>query len=730
MEPTWIGPADLDNCAREPIRIPGSIQPHGVLVAVDAADLIVRFASDNLPEWFGSEADAAIGRNLSDLVGSAVADIVATRLSDTWRERDEVDLVDHGLTLTIHRVDDLAIIEAERLDDAEVPSSHLRDVAMALSAADSVADAAQATADAVRALAGFDRVMVYRFDREWNGEVIAEAKLAELNPFLGLHYPATDIPAQARELYRSNWIRVIADVAYQPAPIVPAAGPESGQPLDLSGSVLRAISPIHIEYLQNMGVTASMSLSLIVDGELWGLVACHHYAGPLRPARGHRNLCEHLAQLASLRIGELLLRGNTQLATDRLRIAHQLAEAISSSPHWAVDEALRLQEANLLKLAGAAGALVIDGPRRHRFGTAPSDELVDEVLAAWADRAVPFETDRAVGPVGAGEPAASGVLAVSFTDDDGAVIWTRAEYVHDVDWGGDPQNAKLARLEGDDVRLSPRKSFELWRQTVQGRALEWHPGEVEAAATFAHLLGGAYLRRERASAAFAVDLQRAMLPATLPEHPEVEFDAHTVPDGRGIVGGDWYDAFAVGDGRIAVVVGDVAGHGTAVAATMAQLRNALRAYLTDDPSPARALDRVDAMCRILLRREMATALVGLLDTNDWTLTLSSAGHPDGFVHRDGAVATLPSGRNTVLGFQSRPNTEVATVVAPGDLVVLFTDGLIESRHHRYDDRLDRLATTLQEVAGGTGLPRALIDQMTADERNDDVTVLSFRRGRR
>ena len=152
-----------------------------------------------------------------------------------------------------------------------------------LNRASSLQELYDITARAVRALTGFDRVMVYRYDADYNGEVVAEAKRADLNSFLGLHYPASDIPAQARALYEKNWIRLISDVDYAPAPIEPADHPATGAPLDLTYSTLRSVSPIHLEYLRNMGVRASMSISLLRDDKLWGLIACHHYAGPHAP---------------------------------------------------------------------------------------------------------------------------------------------------------------------------------------------------------------------------------------------------------------------------------------------------------------------------------------------------------------------------------------------------------------------------------------------------------------
>lgn len=720
----WVGPADLDNCADEPIHVPGLIQPHGFLVAASAATRRIAHASANLADWTGWEADEVIGARLDDVVEPALAAVAATALRDEWSQRYETEVAP-GRTASAHLVDDLVVLEVEEHDGAEVPGSLTRDATMRLSTAISVEEAGDAVARAVRQATGFDRVMVYRFDRDWHGEVIAEAKAGFLNSFLGLHYPSTDIPAQARDLYRLNWLRLIVDVGYEPVGIVPAAAHDAARPLDLSKSVLRSVSPLHVEYLQNMGTTASLSISLIVDGDLWGLVACHHYSGPLAPSAQVRDAAEHIGRVASSRFAEIEAGERTRRAKDLGTIARRFAEAMAEAPHWAVEEALGDQEGDVLKLAEAAGAVVVDGDRRVALGASASDEAIDEILAAWDDRGAPLVTERAPGPACARD-GVFGVLAVAITPEDGAVIWMRSEHVREVDWGGDPENAKLAASEGDSVRLSPRKSFERWREVVRGTSRPWLEAEVEAALSAARVIGGAYLRRERVLSTYAFDLQRALLPSSLPNLPGIAVDSFTAPDGQGIVGGDWYDAFLTSRGRLALVVGDIAGHGLDAAAAMAQFRNALRAYLVDEVSPARALDRMNGLARDLLPDEMATALVGLLDLSTLRLSLSAAGHPDPLLLRARGAEILPAGRNTVLGFQAREGTDHDTELRAGDTLVLFSDGLVESRVEAFDDRVAQL----REVAvdelrqGADGLAGRLAQAMTQDERWDDVTVLT------
>ena len=223
-----------------------------------------------------------------------------------------------------------------------------------LAATTTVAGLAQALAAQIRNLTGHDRVMVYRFDQDWNGEVIAEDRREDLEPFLGLHYPASDIPAQARRLYATSWTRVIADVAYEPSPLVPAATAGPAEPLDLSLAVLRSVSPIHIEYLTNMGVRASMSVSLIQDGRLWGLVACHHYSGPRCPSHDARSAAEFVGQAASQ-----LLR-DRQAADDR---AEQQRQRPRPGP---ADRAPGPRPASAAGGAGRPARAAAAADRRHR----------------------------------------------------------------------------------------------------------------------------------------------------------------------------------------------------------------------------------------------------------------------------------------------------------------------------------------------------------------------------
>jgi chemotaxis family two-component system sensor kinase Cph1 len=302
---------DLTNCDREPIHQPGSIQPHGALLVCNADDLVITHASENLERLCGVAASAAIGQPIGFLFPSSQASGRELTLRQEVRDERPVYMfsvrirsVSRPFDAIAHRSGNAIFLELEPGDSergATAPELY-RLVQRAVSRfqlANSTLDICQTCVRHIRRITGFDRVMAYRFDEEWNGQVVAEEKRDDLEPFLGLHYPASDIPQQARELYKKNWLRFIADRDYVPAKLIPEVHALSPQPLDMSFSVLRSVSPIHLEYLRNMGVGASMSVSLMRDGKLWGLIACHHYS-PRYVPYDVRTACELLGQWLSL----------------------------------------------------------------------------------------------------------------------------------------------------------------------------------------------------------------------------------------------------------------------------------------------------------------------------------------------------------------------------------------------------------------------------------------------
>jgi len=342
-------------------------------------------------------------------------------------------------------------------------------------------------------------VILYRFDDDDHGSVIAESRQREMDAYLGLNFPESDIPRQARALYLRNWIRCIPDAGYRSVAVEPTLRPDTHQPLDLSDVLLRSVSPVHLEYLHNMGLRASMSISLVVEGRLWGLISCGHRSPrPVSPSL--RAACETLGRLVSLQLGAL-----TETAFRRRMVAARpglgtLRTALAASEG---DVLLRMLASpiELNALVGASGAAVVIGSHVQRCGLCPGDKEVLQIAGATAR--VAEEGVFASRELGASFPecagladTASGVLALHMPGVGGCLLWFRPEVVQTTHWGGDPHKSAERSLDGSaPSRLHPRRSFALWKQDVRGQSLAWSPAELALAAD---------LRRS----AIEVDLQR------------------------------------------------------------------------------------------------------------------------------------------------------------------------------------------------------------------------------
>ncbi len=734
---------DLESCASEPIRVPGAVQPHGVLLAVSEPDLVVRVASANAESLLGVGADALLGKRIGDAVdGPLVPDELDAQV-------DPDDLSGHfpvSTTLTVHgqerlvdavlhRSDGLLVIEIEPGSGPLTMHNSYRLTRTAVGRihrTNETRDLYRIAVEEMRRLTGFDRVMIYRFDREWNGEVVEEDKTLGLNSFLGLRYPASDIPAQARALYRENWLRLIADVGYRPAPLVPATNPLTGRPLDLSHATLRSVSPVHVEYLRNMGVSASMSVSLLDRGELWGLIACHHYSGPHRPPYEVRAAAEFLGQTLSLR----LLEGNARAASRHVAAARASLAALSAA---VLDEsrpaALAITEGHtdLLTLVGAGGATVSLEGRESSVGVVPHrgvvHALVDHVAATGHD-VLPLDRVPDVLPeLAAAQDVACGALVLRLSEHQ-HVVWFRSELVQTVDWGGDPHNQAIAVHEGDTVRMSPRKSFERWQEVVRGRSEPWTAFDVQMAGDLRHDLLDALYTRSLRLATTATTLQRSLLPDQLPEIRGWTLAADYRPSVGGDVGGDWYDVVQLSSGPVVCVLGDVAGHGIAAAGTMGQLRNGLRAYLVEEHDPGQVLQRLSRLTEQLLPFVFATATIVVVDPDSGSARVASAGHPPVCLvptNRPALLAPIdPSPPLGVLPEFRRP-AETSLKIAPGDALVLYSDGLVERRTESVTTGLDRLTMLSTGPTEPARLCRRLMDECRDPAGEDDATVLVLRR---
>ncbi|KQS66104.1 SpoIIE family protein phosphatase [Modestobacter sp. Leaf380] len=777
-------PVDVTNCEREPIHVPGSIQPRGVLIAVSEPDLVVEQASANLVDVVGIEWADALGRPLADVLGTVPAQAVARSAAafGDLRERNPVELtldrdgtpvpVDAILHRAVHGtptagpvarllpggegapvtpgpergLGSTLVVELEPAFGPRpfsFPNTYqaVRGTIAELNRASDLQALYDITVEAVRSLTGFDRVMLYRYDEAYNGEVVAEAQHGGLDTFLGLHYPASDIPAQARALYEKNWIRLISDVGYTPAVLHPVDHPATGQPLDLTYSTLRSVSPLHVEYLHNMGVRSSMSISLLREEKLWGLIACHHYSGPHAPPYATRAAAEFLASTLSLRLVD-------RAAEEEVRRALRARSTLAWLTAATLDEDRPLAESllgtpDLLDLVPADSVAVqLEGHTAVRG--LPLDPAVAAVVADWAAgrRAdvVSSESLLTDAPeLGVPVEVACGVLCVPLPEGQ-SVVWVRHEKVRSVDWGGDPHHKVLAVPEGDDVRISPRKSFARWQETVHGRSEPWTPAEVgEATELRTNLLEALYARTRRVARA-AETLQRSLL-SEPPQPDHLQIAVRYVPAAREAqVGGDWYDVFQQPDGATVLVIGDVVGHDTEAAAVMGQLRGLLRgiAYASED-GPAAVLSRLDAAIAGLKVDAIASVLVARLEQTPDELERgvsrvrwSNAGHlPPVALAVDGSTRLLGGDvrADLLLGVSpGAPRREHEATVERGSTVLLYTDGLVERRDQVFDDGITALQGLLTGMAE-TPVPEladTLLARLLPERAEDDVALVAVR----
>jgi chemotaxis family two-component system sensor kinase Cph1 len=488
-------PVDLSDCAREPIHVPGFIQAFGVLLAMRAGNEMVSQISGNAEIMFGKEAVQLVGQSLENILGHQNAKEVQSILqSGNWKEANPIKMSIEkqgkqvAVNAIVHRYDGLDFVELEVISSegaqAATRSYHLVQSSMLrIQQALNTPDLWEAVVTEAQRITGYDRVMLYKFDRDEHGCVIAERKQDYQESFLGLHYPASDIPEQARRLYRVNWVRYIPDIHYQPVPIIPVVDEDHARLTDLTHSVLRSVSPIHCEYLRNMGVAASMSVSILRDGRLWGLIALHNDTPKYLPFE-LRAACALLGQVLSMRIAALEDTEDTVYKTKTNALQAKFLAQLPQQTDLA--SALVAVAPNLLDFIPATGAAVCFGDRIHTLGRVPDDIGIRAILKGTLGHVTApiFVTDRLQSRMIEARDlvnTASGVLCFTASRVHNVhVFWFRTEQVQIVEWGGEP--TKPVEVDGDTMRLTPRKSFEKWKQEVHGKSEPWLQPEIEAAA--------------------------------------------------------------------------------------------------------------------------------------------------------------------------------------------------------------------------------------------------------
>jgi light-regulated signal transduction histidine kinase (bacteriophytochrome) len=497
---------DFLECDKEPIHIPGCIQPHGYVFVFMERDLQIVSVSANIEELIGTQPDTVLGTSLT----SHLTDASLERLSAALG-RDELAAANpiridlrtptgnrpfNGL---LHRHDSLTFLELEPRDDAYSSHDFFRSVRAAIHRLQTASDllaACDIAAREIHRITGFDRVKVYRFSSDWSGQVIAEHRVDSIPSLLDFHFPSSDIPAQSRALYTINTVRIIPDIGYRASPLVPDHNPMTGGPIDLSYCTLRSVSPTHVEYMVNMAVYGAMSISIVRDNRLWGMISCHNTLPRFVPFET-RQACELIAQVLTWQISVLeeaeIVRHSVRVRALQNRLLHELNDekGLHAGLSRVGEELLSLMNASGFALCGFDGVA--------SFGRTPSQGQI-VALARWLARNEPhgvFDTDRlALHHEDAGKYAeiASGVLAVPLgRASTTLMLWFRPEVAQTVTWGGDPH--KPVRIGPSGKRLQTRASFDAWREEVRGRALPWRHHEVAAAVEIRDLVVDVILGR-------------------------------------------------------------------------------------------------------------------------------------------------------------------------------------------------------------------------------------------
>jgi light-regulated signal transduction histidine kinase (bacteriophytochrome)/CheY-like chemotaxis protein len=480
---------NLSNCDREPIHIPGSVQPFGFLLAL-LPDFSVGMASENAGDFLGLELPDILQRPIGEIFSEAAVKAIRSRV-DYLSGADAVERI-FGLTirddkapfdLAVHFSGPYLVVEAEpSVIETDVNSGEIVRLMLGrVRKTTGLTGLAQEAARQLKILTGFDRVMVYRFQPDGSGEVIGEVAASGLESFLGLHYPASDIPRQARILYQRNWLRIIADINARPA-VLKSAATHSPELLDLSMSVLRSVSPIHIEYLRNMGVGASMSVSILRDGKLWGLFACHHY-GPRHISFDKRTAAELFGQMFSWILEGRERESDVEYESQAHRVQERLMETAASHAHS--KRAIIDFIGDYRKMIACDGIAVWSDGEITLEGETPTEGEVKDLIG-FINRTSPGRicASAEIAKVyAAGESfrdRAAGFLAIPISRvPRDCLIFFRREVLRSVNWAGDPNKSYLEGPLG--ARLTPRKSFELWQETVAGQSKPWSTADLRIA---------------------------------------------------------------------------------------------------------------------------------------------------------------------------------------------------------------------------------------------------------
>ena len=507
----------LQNCASEPIHQIGSIQPHGAALVLDLTnDYKIVQTSENIGDFIGISHDVILGNTLATLVDEASFNRVVAMIKVAEKHNVAVGKLNFDcknvwqeFNVHLYKSNRLYVLEfvidnEENFDNAKV-AIQLLEMQKSQFLTDSVASITEylnQITHFVREITGYDSVMVYRFDDNWNGEVICQSRVEASPSYLGAHFPASDIPAQARRLYTINSVRTLADIDAIPVAITSVFNQTTGEALDMSYSALRSLSPIHIEYLRNIGVQASMCISLLQNGRLWGLIICHHKS-PKRVSIAMRETAIFISKLASEKITFIAAMEHQMFIHKATKLSEALHERSTKS---SIELTFQDMLPELKALLNATGIVAVIHGEKYFYGNVPT-VLETEALLEWLEQKSSDKLFSCNHLEEIYEPArnyvdiVSGLLAVRIFDNmKNCIVWFRAEKKETIQWAGKYDEGFIQNAAGE-FRLTPRKSFDLWTEEWHGRSKPWSPTENGVAVVLANSISNCSLQQTQSSEA-------------------------------------------------------------------------------------------------------------------------------------------------------------------------------------------------------------------------------------
>jgi light-regulated signal transduction histidine kinase (bacteriophytochrome)/CheY-like chemotaxis protein/HPt (histidine-containing phosphotransfer) domain-containing protein len=489
LQETRVSSEHLERCAQEPVHLIGQIQPNGLLFALSEPDLIVRQVSANVASLLGMSPESVLGQSFETVLGAEQFAAFLCRVRggeqlDTSPIRVSVGEIPLEMECVAHRHDGVLIVELELLQgtcsiEPIAIDAHIRIPLSRLEAASDIAELAEITAREIQKLTSFDSVIIYKFDEQWNGEVIAEATKSARTPYLGLHFPADDLPVELRRLLLLSTLRMIVDRASAPVAIVSESGARTGSPLDLTHALLRSASPAHIEYLSAMGVRSSLAISITVNRQLWGVIACHH-PEPRHPGRSIRSVCQLMAHSLATQVALRVDNTALQAGLNSRSLLEKFMDDVESSPTRV--QASSFESSALLELFEADGAVArIAGTIATHGATVDTASLLKAVdeMRELESRGIASSSQLRSPAFSACADRIAGALYIRLAEEPGDyLLFLRRELVQTVTWAGNPEKSVI--IDERD-RLHPRVSFAAWREEVKGCSRPWSALELEAA---------------------------------------------------------------------------------------------------------------------------------------------------------------------------------------------------------------------------------------------------------